>query len=119
MKPLSPEEYLVNTVDSFQGNEAGVVVVSLVRNNRHRMPKAFGFLGEDERMNVLFSRAERLLVLVGSWDFFQANLEHISPDPDDLDPLASWRRAVDYLSDCFDDGRGIKIAVNELPEVGA
>jgi len=79
MKPLSPEEYLVNTVDSFQGNEAGVVVVSLVRNNRHRMPKAFGFLGEDERMNVLFSRAERLLVLVGSWDFFQLTSNTSAP----------------------------------------
>jgi superfamily I DNA and/or RNA helicase len=47
------------------------VIVSLVRNNDFSPGSGLGFLQESSRMNVLFSRAERLLVLVGSWDFFK------------------------------------------------
>jgi hypothetical protein len=56
----------VHTVDSFQGNQAAVVVVSLVRNNGHGTVRgALGFLAEERRMNVLFSRAQWQLVVVG------------------------------------------------------
>jgi len=62
----------VHTVDSFQGDQADVVMVSLVRNNLEVRPKlGLGFLADDTRTNVLLSRAERLLVLVGCWEFFQ------------------------------------------------
>jgi AAA domain len=60
----------VSTVDSFQGNEADVVVVSLVRNNRSAyLWSALGFLADARRMNVLFSRAKWRLVVVGCLDF--------------------------------------------------
>jgi hypothetical protein len=56
----------VHTVDSFQGNEADVVIVSLVRNNQRTSLKgALGFLADERRMNVLFSRAQWRLVIVG------------------------------------------------------
>lgn len=69
---------MVHTVDSFQGNEANIIVVSLVRNNDRPPDDEFnplGFLKEKERLNVLLSRAEKLLVLVGSWEFFQYQLQ--------------------------------------------
>lgn len=60
---------IVYTVDEFQGREAEVVVVSLVRNNHGKNARAgLGFLEERERTNVLLSRARRLLVIVGSLD---------------------------------------------------
>ncbi|KAI2735702.1 hypothetical protein DTO013E5_8635 [Penicillium roqueforti] len=42
------------TVDNFQGEEARVIVVSLVRSNSKRK---VGFLGTENRINVLLSRA--------------------------------------------------------------
>ncbi len=58
------------TVDEFQGSEADIVVVSLVRNNGLVPWKSVGFLKEASRMNVLLSRARQKLVIVGSWDFW-------------------------------------------------
>lgn len=66
-------EGFCNTVDSFQGNEADLVVVSLVRNNNHgSIWTALGFLADERRMNVLLSRARWKLVVVGSLDFLTA-----------------------------------------------
>jgi hypothetical protein len=59
-----------HTVDSFQGSEADIVVVSLVRNNEHsNVDHALGFLCDLRRMNVLLSRAKWQLVLIASVDF--------------------------------------------------
>ncbi len=60
------------TVDSFQGGEADVVIVSLVRNNAHSTPaRALGFLRDNRRMNVLLSRAKWRLIIVGSLQFYK------------------------------------------------
>jgi len=53
----------VDTVDSYQGKENLVIILSLVRNNSK---KQVGFLGRDERVNVAVSRAMERLVIVGS-----------------------------------------------------
>ncbi len=56
----------VRTVDSFQGNEADLVILSLVRNNPFGTARnAWGFLVSPERLNVMLSRARRQLVIVG------------------------------------------------------
>jgi len=69
------------TVDEFQGSEADVVIVSLVRNNALVPWKSLGFLKERNRMNVLLSRAKQKLIIVGSWDFFSTRCdEHTSAD---------------------------------------
>lgn len=64
-------EQSFHTVDSVQGRQAEVVIVSLVRNNSHMSPgRGLGFLQAPERANVMFSRARRLLVIVGSLPHF-------------------------------------------------
>jgi superfamily I DNA and/or RNA helicase len=69
------------TVDEFQGSEADLVVVSLVRNNALVPWKSVGFLKEASRMNVLLSRGKHKLVIVGSWDFFSSRCdEFTNPD---------------------------------------
>lgn len=102
---------LVHTVDSFQGNEADVIVVSMVRNNMRfrEAPRPLGFLDEPERMNVLLSRAQRLLVLVGSWEFFEKVIEHI--DMGDIDRRDEWHIAkmLSMFRNWFADGRAIKL----------
>lgn len=53
----------VATVDNFQGEEAKVVVISLVRSNEE---KKCGFLRTSNRINVLLSRAKHGMYLIGN-----------------------------------------------------
>lgn len=55
------------TVDRFQGMERQVIIVSMVRNNKERK---VGFANKPERVNVAFSRARELLVIVGCHSLF-------------------------------------------------
>ncbi|XP_046396378.1 probable helicase senataxin isoform X2 [Ischnura elegans] len=51
----------VNTIDSFQGQERDVVIMSCVRSYK------IGFLGEMRRINVALTRARRSLVVCGNF----------------------------------------------------
>lgn len=53
----------VSTVDNFQGEEARIIIASLVRSNA---AGKIGFLYEPQRVNVLLSRARDALILVGN-----------------------------------------------------
>lgn len=55
----------VATVDNFQGEEAKVVIVSLVRSNPQQR---CGFLSTANRINVLLSRAKHGMIIVGNSD---------------------------------------------------
>lgn len=68
------------TVDEFQGSEADIVIVSLVRNNGAVPWKSLGFLKEANRMNVLLSRARHKLIIVGSWEFFKKRCDEHTPE---------------------------------------
>lgn len=52
----------VSTIDSFQGQEADVVILSLVRSNDEGK---IGFLSDHRRMNVAMTRARTKLIVVG------------------------------------------------------
>jgi hypothetical protein len=51
------------TIDNYQGEEADVVLISLVRNNDKGQ---IGFLADPERVNVLLSRARYGMILLGN-----------------------------------------------------
>ncbi|KAK8016928.1 hypothetical protein PG993_015117 [Apiospora rasikravindrae] len=55
------------TVDNFQGEEAKVIIVSLVRSNTQ---KKVGFLRTVNRINVLLSRAQHGMYLIGNADTY-------------------------------------------------
>lgn len=90
------ERRFTHTVDSFQGNEADIVIISLTRNNHLRK---IGFVKDPKRMNVLLSRAQRLLVLVGSWEFFQNQIRDVEPDVDHRHELAHVKRMFGVLEE--------------------
>jgi hypothetical protein len=52
---------VVNTIDSFQGQEADVVLISMARSDN----TGLGFAKNQRRANVLLSRASQLMVIFG------------------------------------------------------
>lgn len=64
--PSETHRISVGTVDAFQGKEFDVVILSAVRSNMETdSKKRVGFLNNNNRLCVAFSRAKRLLVTVG------------------------------------------------------
>lgn len=65
----------VQTVDSFQGREADIVIISLTRFNDidpDRSPRRrLGHMAAPERINVMLSRARQSLILIGAFKFFE------------------------------------------------
>ena len=104
------ERLLAYTVDSFQGNEADIIVVSLVRNNTLPPgdPSSLGFLKDAARLNVLLSRAERLLILIGSWEFFAQQVAHV-PLEDRRQELWHWKKVITLLEEWFSSGKALRL----------
>lgn len=68
----------VETVDRFQGKEADIVIVSMVRNRSQRLGKNSN-PAKFERINVAFSRARDLLVVIGARKTFERFVVAIEP----------------------------------------
>ena len=66
---FSPLDIDINTVDRFQGKEKNVVITSLVRNNPQR--RASKHVVTFERINVAFSRAQEMLLIVGAKKMYE------------------------------------------------
>lgn len=63
----------INVVDKFQGMERNIIIISTVRSNKeHR----YGFAEDIRRINVGFSRARRLLIVIGNRQFFRQNAHY-------------------------------------------
>ncbi|KAL1905906.1 hypothetical protein Sste5344_008293 [Sporothrix stenoceras] len=77
----------VATVDNFQGEEAKVIVISLVRSNSNRQ---CGFLRTSNRINVLLSRAKHGMPAT-TWDQSSLCNAHVTPNE------SSWRRCQTIL----------------------
>ena len=63
-------DFRADTVDAFEGAEADIVIVDLVRSNPRGM---VGFLEVHNRINVAMSRAKRLLIVVGDSQTVRSN----------------------------------------------
>jgi small GTP-binding protein len=72
------EKFRIGSVDSFQGKEFDIVILSTVRSNSQSREdgnekKVFGFLTLENRLNVAFSRAQKLVIVVGDANMFEDN----------------------------------------------
>ena len=95
--------FRINTVDRFQGMERNIIIISTVRSNKqyreekgirilkdnNRFPFALGFARELQRINVGFSRAKRLLIVIG-------NEKHFSNKPEYAEAIRKMHR-VDLM----------------------
>ena len=82
LKGRVPNDVGVFTIDSFQGRESDIIIFSTVRCNVER---DIGFVEDERRLNVMWTRAKLALVIVGD----QATLAEKS---------GLWKRALDS---CF------------------
>ena len=61
-KEMLPKQLRLSTIDSFQGQEKEIIIVSLVRSNDDG---DIGFLKDYRRMNVAITRAKEQLFVIG------------------------------------------------------
>ncbi len=94
LRLMMPEKGIeVGSIDSFQGREKEVVILSLVRSND---TGEVGFLSDTRRMNVGMTRARRLLIVIGDsatisrHPFYNDFLEYI-------DALDAHRSAWEWI----------------------
>ena len=66
LKSILPEGAKVGTVDKFQGQEAPVVLVSMVTSSAEDLPRNIEFLYSKNRLNVALSRAECLAIVIAN-----------------------------------------------------
>lgn len=67
------QKLVISTVDDFQGDERDIIIVSMVRNPKdHRFNAEF--VKQFERINVAFSRARKLLIIVGAKKFLSEQM---------------------------------------------
>ncbi|AOX44332.1 superfamily I DNA/RNA helicase [Spiroplasma sp. NBRC 100390] len=64
----------VSTVDDYQGRETEIVIVNTVRHPQRQLNANKEFIKKYERLNVAFSRAKNMLIIIGAVNFF-ANID--------------------------------------------
>ncbi|KEQ92875.1 hypothetical protein AUEXF2481DRAFT_68062 [Aureobasidium subglaciale EXF-2481] len=89
----------IATVDNFQGEEAEVVIISLVRSNQEQK---CGFLRTSNRINVLLSRAKNGMYIIGN----SATTQHI--------PM--WAEVLQILQIDSNFGEVLELACPRHPE---
>ena len=87
------------TVDNFQGEEAQVVVISLVRCNEHNK---CGFLSTANRINVLLSRAQHGMYIIGCTSTYR----HVP----------YWENAISQFEAADNVGRKFELQCPRHPE---
>ena len=82
----------INTVDRFQGAERDIIIYDVVRSNQGH--DNIGFLSDYRRINVAFSRAKRMLFIVGDSEFL---LKRAKFTPTDEFPEFKLRKITEKL----------------------
>jgi predicted RecB family nuclease len=66
LKSTLPEGTRIGTVDKFQGQEAPVVIFSMVTSSGDDLPRDIEFLYSKNRLNVAISRAQALMLFIAN-----------------------------------------------------
>ncbi|KOB87267.1 hypothetical protein PFDG_03268 [Plasmodium falciparum Dd2] len=60
----------VHTIDSYQGCENNIIIISTVRSNDKNL---LGFLNDEKRMNVLLTRMKKKIIIIGNSNTLKTN----------------------------------------------
>ena len=83
----------VFTIDSIQGTEFDVVILSLVRAFDANGNKTVGFLDDMRRLNVALSRAKKKLIIIGNLRTLCSEGAHFrTEEPSDIVPVEVFRK---------------------------
>ncbi|CAH0045925.1 unnamed protein product [Clonostachys solani] len=88
----------VATVDNFQGEEAKIIVISLVRSNPQNV---CGFLSTSNRINVLLSRAKHGMYIIG--------------DSNTCQRVPMWAQVMNILQDKGQFGTSLELVCPRHP----
>ncbi|GBC08311.1 hypothetical protein RclHR1_08010001 [Rhizophagus clarus] len=103
-KPLN-QRVTLRTVDNFQGEEANIVIVSLVRNySGNNKYSSIGFLRSKNRSNVLLSRAREGMYLIGNAKLMASKSKEM------------WATVVEILRKRDQVGPGMPIVCKHHPD---
>ncbi|KAF9280320.1 hypothetical protein BGZ74_002628, partial [Mortierella antarctica] len=105
--PLN-KQLTLRTIDNYQGEEAKIIIISLVRNNVANDPNAsgrIGFLKSPNRTNVLLSRAQHGMFIIGNAALMENEKNGIWPS------VIKELRAHDRI------GEGFRIMCKNHPEL--
>jgi len=83
----------INTIDSFQGQERDVIILSLVRSNSESV---IGFLKDYRRMNVAMTRARKKLIIIGDSATI-GNDKYYAQLLDYIESKGTYRSAWEYF----------------------
>jgi hypothetical protein len=106
------QKLIISTVDDFKGDERDIIIVSMVRNPKdHRFNAEF--VKQFERINVAFSRARKLLIIVGAKKFLSEQMIDL-PDLSgnqilDKHNFPVYREIIDTIN-----YRGILLTANDI-----
>lgn len=73
---IDSKSVVIGSVDSFQGQERNVILVSTVRSDSKSgkgQSRSIGFVGDRKRLNVTLSRAKTALIMVGNDAVLKSN----------------------------------------------
>ena len=101
----------ISTIDNYQGEESKIIIVSLVRNElkdpeQSKKKSSIGFLRSSNRTNVLLSRAQHGMFLLGNANL----LEEKSPQV--WKPMIAQWRARNQLGN-----KGFPLQCSQHPEI--
>ncbi|KAL9631181.1 MAG: hypothetical protein Q9164_006026 [Protoblastenia rupestris] len=98
-KAMLTQTLRIATVDNFQGEEANIVIVSLVRSNKE---SRCGFLRTTNRINVLLSRAKHGMYIIGN----SITSSHV--------PM--WTQVIDMLKQAGNIGPSLPLCCPQHPD---
>ncbi|KAG8833029.1 hypothetical protein FRC17_000152 [Serendipita sp. 399] len=97
------DQVLLRTVDNFQGEEADIVILSLVRNHGPEKMGTIGFLKSPNRVNVALTRARHGIFVFGNGDLLSSK-------------STIWAKVIEYFKRLDSYGTALPIACHRHPE---
>ncbi|KAG8749048.1 hypothetical protein FRC14_001737 [Serendipita sp. 396] len=91
------------TIDNYQGEESDIVIASLTRSNKERK---IGFMSQEQRVNVLLSRARLGLIIIGDSETFL----HAKA------PTNVWENLIKYLKQNNNICSGLPVQCEKHPD---
>ncbi|KAF9584716.1 hypothetical protein BGW38_005440 [Lunasporangiospora selenospora] len=107
VKKVSLQRHLtLRTIDNYQGEEAKIVIISLVRNRTDGLASSIGFLRSPNRTNVLLSRAQHGMFLLGNASLMESKKE-----------FGIWPTVINELRENDRIGEGFRLRCKNHPDI--